>query len=204
MPRLNLRSLQERLRPHPRLPALDPASQVLLLDVDGVLIELPAAPVRAFFADGFQSASTGKSSVLEHLPTLMQAVGREGSPEEFYREWLEYENRPNRDMLAATADLRSAGWGVYLATNQEQLRVQHLMTESGLDAVTDGHFASYAVGHRKPSGDYYAAVTATLGVAPEQIVFWDDSIENVEAARAAGWSAHLFTSAADFRRRMGM
>ncbi|MFC6592280.1 HAD-IA family hydrolase [Deinococcus lacus] len=191
---------------------MNPDTHLLLLDVDGVLIELPdffcsrfpSAPVRAFFADGFQSASTGKSSVLEHLPKLMAEVGREGSPEEFYREWLDYENRPDKDMVAAAAELKAAGWRIYLATNQEELRVQHLMSESGLSAVTDGHFASYSVGYRKPSQEYYGAVTQALGVSPEQIIFWDDSVENVDAARAAGWSSHLFTNVADFRRVMGL
>lgn len=182
-----------------------------MLDVDGVLIEIPdffcsrfpAAPVREFFAGGFHSASTGKSSLLEHLPEFMVAVGREGDANEFYREWLEYENRPNRDMMSATAELKSAGWRIYLATNQEELRVAHLMQRSGFEAITDGHFASYSVGHRKPSREYYDAVTAALGTLPEQIIFWDDSAENVTAARAAGWTAHLFTGVANFRQVMG-
>lgn len=76
MPRLNLRSLQERLRPHPRLPALDPASQVLLLDVDGVLIELPdffcsrfpAAPVRAFSPTAFSPLPPEKAACWSICP----------------------------------------------------------------------------------------------------------------------------------------
>lgn len=134
----------------------------------------------------------------------MASVGREGNPQEFYREWLDYENRPSRDLLSAAAELKSAGWRIYLATNQEELRVAHLMQESGLQAITDGHFASYSVGHRKPSGEYYDAVTVALGTLPEQIIFWDDSAENVTAAREAGWTAHLFTDAADFRAVMGI
>lgn len=185
---------------------------MLLLDVDGVLIELPdfycsrfpAQPVREFFANGFQSASLGQSDLMEHLPAFMAAVGREGDPQDFYREWLEYENRPNQPMLDAMRELRSLGWRAYLATNQEPHRTRHLLQESGLQDITEGHYASYAVGHRKPSPEYYAAVTRQLKVPSQQIIFWDDAAGNVQVARKAGWAAYLFTDVLEFRRVMGL
>lgn len=194
---------------------MNPATHVLLLDVDGVLItpedfygaklfrQSPEV-MSEFMKTAFHSASTGKSDLMEHLPFLMAALGLSGSPQDFYREWLNYENRPNQPMLDAVRQLRLKGWRAYLATNQEAHRTQHLLQESGLDAVTDGHYASYAVGHRKPSAGYYAAVTQRLGFAPQHIIFWDDAAENVQAARAAGWTAYLFTGAAEFRRVMGL
>lgn len=180
------------------------------MDVDGVLIDLPdfycsrfpSGPVRALFAGDFLSASTGRSDLLDHLPAFMAQVGREGEAAAFYREWLDYENRPNRAMLGAVRELRAQGWRVYLATNQERHRTAHLLRESGLGELVDGHFASYLVGHRKPDPAYYAAVTAQLCVPAGQILFWDDTGENVAAARWAGWVAYQFTGVEEFRRRM--
>ena len=34
-------------------------------------------------------------------------------------------------------------------------------------------------------------------VTAEQVVFFDDSADNVHAARVAGWDAHLFTTVLD-------
>lgn len=202
-------TVRKRLRPV-RLTAVNPKTQILLLDVDGVLIELPdfycsrfeSGPVREFFAGPFQSASTGQSDLLDHLPDFMDQIGREGTPQDFYREWLDYENRPHTPMLDAVRELRTLGWRIYLATNQEAHRTAHLLRESGLEELVDGHFASYAVGHRKPSAAYYAAVTEQLGKPPQDVIFWDDSAENVTAARAAGWQARLFTDVASFRQAM--
>lgn len=199
---MRLAQLVQRLFPKAKLD-LNPHTHVLLLDVDGVLItpddfygaklaRTHGNVMRDFMRGPFQSASTGKSDLLEHLPDLMAQIGREGTPQDFYREWLKYENRPNLPMLDAVRGLRAKGWRVYLATNQEQRRTRHLLEESGLGALADGHFASFAVGFRKPDPQYYAAVTQILGVQPRQVVFWDDSAGNVAAAQAAGWQARLF------------
>lgn len=206
---------RERLRPRPKLLGVNPTTHVLLLDVDGVLVNAPdwfnsqflkthPDAVRDFFRSGaFDRASTGKSDLLDELPSYLEALGQSVSPAEFVQQWCEYENHPVKAMLDAAQQLKAAGWRIYLATNQEAHRTRHLLEESGLDAVTDGHFASYAVGHRKPSAEYYAEVTRRLGLAPQQLIFWDDVAENVTAAREAGWTAYLFTDAADFVRVMG-
>ena len=58
-------------------------------------------------------------------------------------------------------------------------------------------YASHELGLRKPDPAIYAAVEAKSGVAPSQIVFFDDLPENVAAARARGWNAVEVTSRED-------
>ncbi|WP_165795243.1 HAD family hydrolase [Deinococcus koreensis] len=193
----------------------DSKTHVLLLDVDGVLVTPPewfgvrlrrenADLTRQFFETAFHSASTGRSDLKDHLPAFIAALGRSQKPDDFLHEWLESENHPDRALLREVRTLRAQGWRTYLATNQEAHRTRHLLDVVGLGAVVDGHFASCAVGHRKPSPDYYAEVTRRLGLEPEQIVFWDDNAENVRGAREAGWQARLYTDVGGFRRVMGL
>ena len=42
-------------------------------------------------------------------------------------------------------------------------------------------------------------IAERFGLDPAATIFFDDSQPNVDAARAAGWQAHLFTSAAQMR-----
>lgn len=56
---------------------------------------------------------------------------------------------------------------------------------------------SYEVGAAKPDRRIFDAATIAAGVAPERIFFTDDLPEHVAGARAAGWDAETFTSAAD-------
>jgi glucose-1-phosphatase len=66
--------------------------------------------------------------------------------------------------------------------------------------------ASHLLGCAKPDAEIYArAQTAFFAArpgAPEQIVFFDDLPENVEAARAQGWTAFLVDHEGDTVRQM--
>ena len=48
------------------------------------------------------------------------------------------------------------------------------------------------VGLMKPDPAMYARADVELGTAPGRAVFFDDKAENVEAARAHGWAAHVW------------
>lgn len=47
----------------------------------------------------------------------------------------------------------------------------------------------------KPDPAIYALAERRFGFAPQAMLFIDDSLPNVEAARARGWNAHLFVDA---------
>ena len=188
-------------------------SRILLLDVDGVLVTPPdwyglvirrQVPELAdeFFKGPFLEASQGRTDLLDHLPPLLKALNRTETGPEFLREWHDYENHPNLPLWEVVRHLRSEGWRIYLATNQERHRLTHLLETVGLNEIVDGEFASCSVGHRKPSPEYFAEVTTKLGVKPEQILFFDDSEENVAGAQAAGWAAHLYRDIPDFRIKL--
>lgn len=53
----------------------------------------------------------------------------------------------------------------------------------------DQVLTSYELGHRKPDREIYLAAAEEVGVKPERIVFVDDSLANVEAARSVGFQA---------------
>lgn len=182
---------------------MTPQDRILLLDVDGVLVTPPdwygarlrqESPAEAaeFFGGPFLAASRGEIDLKDHLAPFIASLGRTDAPEAFLAEWHESENHPNLPLWEVVRVLRSEGWRIHLATNQERHRMRHLMEKTGLDALVDGEYASCTVGHRKPTHEYFAEVTRRLGVSPERIVFFDDAEENVAAARRAGWEAYVY------------
>ncbi|MEM6276482.1 MAG: HAD family phosphatase [Pseudomonadota bacterium] len=56
----------------------------------------------------------------------------------------------------------------------------------------DEAYVSGRLGLLKPEAEIYAALEAGSGVAPGDLLFADDRADNVEAALARGWKAHLF------------
>lgn len=52
------------------------------------------------------------------------------------------------------------------------------------------------IGAAKPSPDVYRRADHEFRTTPDQVVFFDDRAENVRAARAHGWDAHVWRGAA--------
>ena len=61
---------------------------------------------------------------------------------------------------------------------------------------------SHEVGMRKPEVAIYRRVEAITGRRPEEHVFVDDKLRNIEGARAAGWQGIEFREVEDCRRRL--
>lgn len=57
--------------------------------------------------------------------------------------------------------------------------------------------ASHLINVAKPDPMAYRIVEGSTGAAPEQIVFFDDMPENIEAALACGWRAHRIDHTGD-------
>jgi len=67
-----------------------------------------------------------------------------------------------------------------------------------------GVTVSAHTGYAKPDPDIYRHHAEAFGLSPPHVLFFDDTLKNIAAAREAGWNAEQFTGAeqmrADLRR----
>lgn len=63
-------------------------------------------------------------------------------------------------------------------------------------------FTSYEVGYRKPDTRVFEYVAHTLGVSPESMMFFDDTVENVQAAASSGLHAVHVRAPEDVRNAL--
>ena len=102
------------------------------------------------------------------------------------------------DMLPVIAGLERTGCGFGILSNTCGPHWEHLLSQRY--SVLPGNFREIILSHEvratKPGADIYKLGTERAGVPPERIFFCDDIPSHVEAARAAGWQAEVFTSAA--------
>lgn len=63
-------------------------------------------------------------------------------------------------------------------------------------------YVSNEIGARKPEPAAFRAVVADMGAAPDRVLFFDDSAENVAGARACGLLAERVATAADVDRAL--
>lgn len=193
-----------------------------MLDVDGVVVHpRPAAggswaahierdlgirleDFRArFFAPHWDAVVTGQRPLTEALGAVLPDLAPHVTPEAFVAYWFEQDGALDTTVLEDCATLRQAGVRVLLATNQEHLRADHLMTRLALADHVDGIVYSAAVGARKPDRAFYAAAERASGSAPEALLLVDDTEANIDGARAAGWRAELWTPGARLRDLVG-
>ncbi len=66
----------------------------------------------------------------------------------------------------------------------------------------DRAWVSGHLGRSKPDPAIYAVLETEFGIAPEALLFTDDRPENIAAARARGWGAHLFEGPSGWAARL--
>jgi putative hydrolase of the HAD superfamily len=195
-------------------PGLEGAASVLVLDLGGVaarwlpdrrlhaLTELsglpPATIDQLVFESGFEDAGErGQFTEEEYVTALLGLLGLPGERAEDIRAAWAMAYEPDARVLRAVerAPARTA-----LFTNNGPLVEAALAHElTAIDAAFDQCLFAWRLGVGKPEVAAFERVAAELGVAPEQVVFFDDSQDNVDGARAAGWQAHRFTTVLDLQ-----
>lgn len=185
--------------------------RALLIDVDGVVVT--GRPVDGLhWSTGLQQDLGVTRDMLQSrffkpywaqiirgqrdlTPALTEALAGTGvSAQTLTQYWFTQDARLDPEVLADCDRLRGQGWRVYLATNQEPMRMAHLMGRIG-DHV-DGAFYSGAIGAPKPDPAFYQHIEDHLSLAGSELTLVDDTPANVEAATARGWRGVLWPAKA--------
>jgi putative hydrolase of the HAD superfamily len=189
--------------------------KVMMVDVDGVLIHgrptdgLPLFTYlerdlglrldllqQEFFQTHWRDIIIGREPLEPRLAGVLAKIAPHLSAETLIDYWFENDSRLDLNLLEELAPLRQSGITLLLATNQEHRRARYLMEQIGLNAHFDDIIYSAALGHSKPSLDFFRLATERAGVLPGEIAFIDDMAVNIEAARQFGWNAAQWTAGA--------
>jgi putative hydrolase of the HAD superfamily len=206
--------------------------QAIVFDADGVLVKpkswfvtgahdlygVPKDEFMAFIRGDFKRCTTGELDLEVALAPLLDRWRVGVSVPEFIRAWLAHENVVDQGMLEEISQLRMWGLPCFVGTNQERNRANFMRLEMGLQAATDGVFASSDLGARKPHRAFFDRLFERLAqqlteqlteqsgehvqLEPANLLLVDDSHENVAGARAAGWCAEHFTTQDAFHKRL--
>ena len=186
--------------------------RAVLFDADGVVVfpwrfaryleqerNITREMTREFFWGLFADCLVGKADLRDVLPPFLEQWGWKESLADFTRIWFETEDAVDGRVISVIRRLRESGYTCCLATSQERHRAQYMKTAMGFSKIFDRMFFSHAIGFQKPDPRFYKSVTADLDISGEQILFWDDDLHNVEAARKCGWNAELYLGFSPFQ-----
>src|SRR6195256_791608 len=196
-------------------PLLTPTSaDALLFDLGRVVLDIdfsralncwaghagcePAHLIERFSPDeAYKRHERGEISDAEFFATLRGLLGIEVTDAQFLEGWnaIFAGEMPDIAALLARAARRLP---LYAFSNTNRAHEAHF---SLAFAQVLGHFQklflSSTIGLRKPDAEAYDHVVKEIGVPAGRIVFFDDSADNIEGARACGLVAVHVTSTRD-------
>lgn len=176
----------------------------ILFDIGGVLIELDGLPSLAKLLDSQQSHDeiyknwmaspsvigheTGKLSTDEFAVQVVKDLNIDLSPDAFmenFSTWIVGTFPNTFDLLDAIPSTLT----VAALSNTSAAHWVHVEA-TGLTNKLDHLFLSHEIGHLKPDHQSFQAAVDGLQLPAEEIIFFDDNMQNVHAANAFGLKAH--------------
>ncbi len=119
---------------------------------------------------------------------------------------LKYSIRKNFKEVRGTRkiieDLRKKSYKLGLLSNHAKEWVEYCELTHNYHKLFDQRIYSYMVGSSKPDPDIFLALLRKLDVKPEECLFIDDYIKNIEAANNLGMKTIQFTSAKNLKNKL--
>ena len=172
----------------------------VIIDIDfkrvlGVWSHLSGTPLatlteRFSMGEVFQKHERGEISDEQFAADLCHEMGIALSFEQFSAGWQAIFVGLRPEVITVFKKLREEGHRVVVLSNTNRLHLDfwpHHYPE--IEANTDAMYLSQNLGMRKPEPEIFQHVLEKEGFSAGEAVFFDDAVENIEAARAAGIEA---------------
>ena len=204
---------------------MDALMLTLALDVDGVLLDpdrngdghwtnelkaqfgIERAQLReSFFMKSWDDVINGRRTVEDGLGEALERIGTTVGVESVLSCWFDADYAPIDETFDLARRAAAAGCRVVLATNQEHRRAAYLHRRIGAAFPLERVIYSADVGYQKHDPRFFEAASDLLGLNPDQrtsVVFVDDVMHNVEAARSSGWRAVHASADQPWRQAVG-
>ena len=193
----------------------------IVFDMGGVIITLERAEaVRRFKEAGLEAAEKlldpyhqkgifleledGKLSREEFYEAVRKEAGTYISDEAIDYGWIGFLKDVPESKLKMLEDLRKKGYNLYLLSNTNPIVMSWVLSPAfsqqgkGIDQYFDKLYLSYQIGYTKPDPRIYEFMLNDSGMIPEETLFIDDGIANVEAGNALGMKTFQAINGEDF------
>jgi len=192
---------------------LSKSISTIIFDVGGVLIQIDGVYALSQLLDGAQTTDeiqrlwvsspsvraheTGKISAEEFSIGVVRDLRLKIPPKQFLADFVNWVSRPfpgTFELLdALPQELTIAALSNTSATHWERIR------SIGLAEKFDQVYLSHEIGHLKPDVEPFEIALLGLGTPADEVVFLDDSLDNVETALSMGLKARRVESATHAR-----
>lgn len=82
-------------------------------------------------------------------------------------------------------------------SNTSRLHLDEVVRKCSFSHLVTGGIFSFEAGSMKPENHIYSVFEKTYGIP---VAYFDDNVDNIEAAKKRGWNGHVFQDAETFYR----
>ena len=151
-------------------------------DEAGIWLKWLQSPLVKRFDSGEISFDIFATGMIAEVPSL-------GSREDFKRRFSRWPKGLFDGALSLVSRVKPK-YHKAILSNTNEAHWPILMSDMKLGGAFQSYFASHQMGCVKPDEEIYLKVVSALGVEPRDILFVDDNLVNVEAAKKIGIVAH--------------
>lgn len=169
--------------------------EVLILNVKNLQaiakrFNLDYKPFRAFYGLYDRDLMEGKMESMEFFSIMEKKYGVEIKENLFI---TDFSPIPNHFIMSIIDKLRSNGHRCVLGSNTfpPHMSVVKKMEEDPLSHM-DHLYLSYKMGVAKPSPEFFISILREENIEPENVIFIDDKIDNIEVASSLGIKTLLY------------
>lgn len=193
--------------------------RALLFDLGGVVLEFDFARAFRLWAsragcdsrviedqftldDAYEQHERGEIVAASYFATLRQSLGIDISDTDFIAGWNDVFLGPVCG-IGEVLSVAQQHFPLYAFTNSNPTH-KDVWEVRYANELKPFHtiFVSSDLGLRKPDPEAFRLVAKRMGVQPAEVLFFDDSSENVVGARLAGMQGALVNSITDVRREL--
>jgi putative hydrolase of the HAD superfamily len=199
------------------LPPVTDSPAVVLFDLGGVLVQLRGIEImrewlgytlseeelwrRWLHSPSVRQYETGRMAAEEFACGVVAEFGLPLEPERFLQSFGEWPITlyPGASQLLARIP---GGYRRAVLTNSNALHWPRVLSAIESGAAFDLHFASHLTGRIKPDADAFEHVLEALGCVAADVLFLDDNLLNIEAARLVGMHASCVKGPVEAQRAL--
>ncbi|MGD8165218.1 glucose-1-phosphatase [Pantoea sp. FN0307] len=178
----------------------------VIVDIDfsrvlGVWSDLGRVPLallksRFQMGENFEQHERGEISDEQFAANLCAELDIALSYEQFTAGWQAVFVGLRPEVITLMQQLRSRGERVVILSNTNRLHCDYWPSQyPEVQQAADKLYLSQDLGMRKPEARIFQRVLQEEGFKPDEAVFFDDNLENIEAARQVGITAVHVTDA---------
>ncbi|MBT3312604.1 MAG: HAD-IA family hydrolase [Desulfobacterales bacterium] len=178
---------------------------VIMFDLGGVLIELTGTSRMIEWTDGnkpveellnlwlksnaVRNFESGRATPVEFASGIISEFSLPVKTDRFLEEFPYWINDTYSGVKKLLQEV-SGTYNIASLSNTNELHWDRISNEMNLPSLFDFNFPSHITGLLKPDKEAFSFAAESIGCLPEKILFFDDTLINVESARSIGMSAY--------------